>query len=131
MPAVFAQGGAVEQNEMSPEDMLAELIALGYTPQSFAEGGKSVSKKLMMPAALSAFLLPDIAEAAREAKEGKYGEAASTAGLIASGFLPGPLQAILMGLYPGELGKGTLDELYEERVPGSVLPARLRPENTK
>ena len=67
----------------------------------------------------------------RSHKEGKYGEAAGTAGLIASGFLPGPLQAILMGLYPTELGKGTLDEYYNERVPGSVLPARLKPENMK
>jgi hypothetical protein len=129
----FADGGAVQ---MSPEDMLAELIYRGQIPEHFASGGqptpkKSFAKKLIMPGLLAGMLAPDIANAATEAKEGKYGEAAATAGLVASGFLPGPLQAILMGLYPSELGKGTLDEYYNERVPGSVLPARLKPEDMR
>lgn len=119
----------------SPADMQAMMIAMGQTPQQFKDGGaareispvKRFAKKLMWPAAITGLLAPDIVQAAEEAKEGKYGEAAGTAGLIASGFLPGPLQALLLGLTPGELGKGTLDSLYEERVPGSVLPARINP----
>jgi hypothetical protein len=122
----FAAGGQVSVN-----DMIAEIIAANQEPQKFREGGRSLAKKLIMPGAIAGLLAPDIAEASQQAKEGKYGEAAGTAGLIASGFLPGPLQAILMGLYPTELGKGTLDEYYNERVPGSVLPARLKPENMK
>jgi len=124
----FAEGGQVQ---MSIQDMIAEIIAANQEPQKFKGGGQSLAKKLIMPGAIAGLLAPDIAEAAGQAKEGKYGEAAGTAGLIASGFLPGPLQAILMGLYPSELGKGTLEEYYNERVPGSVLPARLKPENMK
>jgi hypothetical protein len=125
-----------EGGHISAEDMLAELIYNNRTPEHFASGGqptpkKSFAKKLIMPGILAGMLAPDIANAATEAKEGKYGEAAATAGLVASGFLPGPLQAILMGLYPSELGKGTLDEYYNERVPGSVLPARLKPEDMR
>jgi hypothetical protein len=126
----FADGGMVS-NEMTPEEMIAELIAANQTPQMFKDGGRSIAKKLIMPGVLAGLLTPDIVEASQQAKEGKYGEAAGTAGLIASGFLSGPLQAILMGMYPSELGKGTLDEYYAERVPGSVLPARLKPENMK
>jgi hypothetical protein len=119
------------QAGMSVNDMIAAIMAQGQTPQKFKEGGRSLAKKLIMPGAIAGLLAPDIAEASQQAKEGKYGEVAATAGLVASGFLPGPLQAILMGLYPTELGKGTLDEYYNERVPGSVLPARLKPENMK
>jgi hypothetical protein len=122
----FSAGGSISVN-----DMLAQIIAANQEPQKFKDGGQSLVKKLIMPGAIAGLLAPDIAEASQQAKEGKYGEAAGTAGLIASGFLPGPLQAILMGLYPTELGKGTLDEYYNERVPGSVLPARLKPENMK
>jgi hypothetical protein len=122
----FAAGGHISVN-----DMIAEIVAANQEPQKFKDGGRSLAKKLVMPGAIAGLLAPDIAEASQQAKEGKYGEAAGTAGLIASGFLPGPLQAILMGLYPTELGKGTLDEYYNERVPGSVLPARLKPENMK
>lgn len=120
-----------EGGHISPQDMVAELIAANQTPQMFKDGGRSIAKKLIMPGVLAGLLTPDIVEASQQAKEGKYGEAAGTAGLIASGFLSGPLQAILMGMYPSELGKGTLDEYYAERVPGSVLPARLKPENMK
>jgi hypothetical protein len=122
----FAEGGHISVN-----DMLAQIVAANQEPQKFKDGGRSLAKKLIMPGAIAGLLAPDIAEASQQAKEGKYGEAAGTAGLIASGFLPGPLQAILMGLYPSELGKGTLEEYYNERVPGSVLPARLKPENMK
>jgi hypothetical protein len=126
MTPKFAAGGSI-----SVTDMLAQIIAANQEPQKFKDGGRSLAKKLVVPGAIAGLLAPDIAEASQQAKEGKYGEAAGTAGLIASGFLPGPLQAILMGLYPTELGKGTLDEYYNERVPGSVLPARLKPENMK
>lgn len=117
----------------SPANMQAQMVAMGQTPPQFKDGGsaKRFAKKLIWPAALTGLLAPDIAQAAEEAKEGKYGEAAGTAGLIASGFLPGPLQALLLGLTPGELGKGTLDSLYEERVPGSVLPARINPNDLR
>lgn len=37
MPKFFANGGEV--NSMSPEDMLAMMIAMGQTPQKFANGG--------------------------------------------------------------------------------------------
>jgi hypothetical protein len=37
MPRLFAKGGEV--NSMSPEDMLAMIIAMGQTPQKFANGG--------------------------------------------------------------------------------------------
>lgn len=117
----------------SPSDMQAQLVAMGQTPPQFKDGGevKRFAKKLIWPATLTGLFASDIAQAAQEAKEGKYGEAAGTAGLIASGFLPGPLQALLLGLTPGELGKGTLDSLYEERVPGSVLPARINPNDLR
>lgn len=131
-PTVFAKGGSTN-NTMSPQDMLAMLIALGYHPQKLKGGGepKSLPKRLLLPAAITGLLAPDIVSAAQEAQQGKYGEAAGTAGLIASGFLPSPLQALLFGLMPGELGRGTLDEYYNERVPGSVLPARLKPQDMK
>jgi hypothetical protein len=129
----FADGGSTT---MSAGDMLAALIAAGYEPQRFNKGGqpspvKSFAKKMIMPGLLAGMLAPDIALATQEAKEGKYGEAAGTAGLIASGFLPGPLQALLFGLMPSELGKGTLEDYYAERVPGSVLPMRLKPEDMR
>ena len=130
----FSDGGST--NQIGVQDMLAMLIASGYQPQRFAKGGettpkKSFAKKLIAPAAIAGLLTPDIASAAQEAQEGKYGEAAATAALIGSGFLSGPLQALLFGLMPGELGKGTLEEYYNERVPGSVLPARLKPEDMR
>ena len=129
----FSNGGSTS---MGIQDMLAALVASGYAPQHFNKGGqpspkKSFAKKLIMPGIIAGMLTPDIAQAADEAQEGKYGEAASTAALIGSGFLPGPLQMLLMGMYPSELGKGTLDEYYNERVPGSVLPARLKPETMR
>lgn len=126
----FADGGSTT---MSVQDMLAALIAAGYQPQRMNAGGKpkSFAKKMIMPGLLAGMLAPDIALATQEAKEGKYGEAAGTAGLIASGFLPGPLQALLFGLMPSELGKGTLEDYYAERVPGSVLPMRLKPEDMR
>jgi len=132
-PKFFSKGGSTG---MSVQDMLAALIAAGYQPQQFNNGGqpsskKSFAKKLIMPGAIAGLLAPDIAQAATEAQEGKYGEAAATAALIGSGFLSGPLQMLLMGMYPSELGKGTLEEYYNERVPGSVLPARLKPENMR
>jgi hypothetical protein len=132
-PKFFSNGGSTST---SVQDMLAALIAAGYQPQRFNNGGqpsskKSFAKKLIMPGAIAGLLAPDIAQAANEAQEGKYGEAAATAALIGSGFLPSPLQMLLMGMYPSELGKGTLEEYYNERVPGSVLPARLKPENMR
>lgn len=132
-PKFFANGGSTSAGV---QDMLAELIALGYEPQRFNNGGqpspkKSFAKKLIMPGLIAGALTPDIAQAASEAQEGKYGEAAATAALIGSGFLSAPLQMLLMGMYPSELGKGTLEEYYNERVPGSVLPARLKPENMR
>jgi hypothetical protein len=132
-PKFFAGGGSTT---MSVQDMLAALIAAGQQPQRFNNGGqtspaKSFAKRLIVPGAIAGLLAPDIAQAATEAQEGKYGEAAATAALIGSGFLSGPLQMLLMGMYPSELGKGTLEEYYNERVPGSVLPARLKPENMR
>ena len=107
----FAGGGSTN---MSVQDMLAALIAAGYQPQKFNNGGqpspvKSFAKKLMIPGAVAGFLAPDIVQAANEAQGGKYGEAAATAALIGSGFLPGPLQLLLAGLMPSELGDSTLD----------------------
>ena len=132
-PKFFAGGGSTTMNV---QDMLAALIAAGQEPQRFNNGGqpsprKSFAKKLIMPGLIAGALTPDIAQAATEAQEGKYGEAAATAALIGSGFLSAPLQMLLMGMYPSELGKGTLEEYYNERVPGSVLPARLKPENMR
>ena len=126
----FAGGGSTT---MSVQDMLAALIAAGHQPQRMNAGGqpKSFAKKMIVPGLLTGMLAPDIVQAAQDAKQGKYGEAAGTAGLIASGFLPGPLQALLFGLMPSELGRGTLDEYYEERVPGSVLPMRLKPQDMR
>lgn len=132
-PKFFSDGGSTTMNV---QDMLAALIAAGQEPQRFNNGGqpspkKSFAKKLIMPGLIAGALTPDIAQAATEAQEGKYGEAAATAALIGSGFLSAPLQMLLMGMYPSELGKGTLEEYYNERVPGSVLPARLKPENMR
>jgi hypothetical protein len=108
----FSGGGSTDQ--ISVQDMLAMLIASGYQPQRFENGGKatpkkSFAKKLIVPGAIAGFLAPDIAQAATEAQSGKYGEAAATAALIGSGFLPGPLQALIAGFMPSELGDSTLD----------------------
>ena len=110
-PKFFAGGGSTT---MSVQDMLAALIAAGYQPQKFNNGGqpspkKSFAKKLIMPGIVTGLLAPSISQAATEAQGGKYGEAGATAALIGSGFLPGPLQALIAGFMPSELGDSTLD----------------------
>jgi hypothetical protein len=110
-PKFFSDGGSTTMNV---QDMLAALIAAGQEPQRFNNGGqpspkKSFAKKLIMPGIVTGLLAPSISQAATEAQGGKYGEAAATAALIGSGFLPGPLQALIAGFMPSELGDSTLD----------------------
>ncbi len=104
-----AEGGSI--NQMSPQDMIAAIMAQGQTPQKFATG--STVKNI---ASQSAFELPFIPEEAQQIaqdiKSQKYPEAAArTAGVGYSAFAPvNPLTALISGAtYSPEVGDATLE----------------------
>ena len=105
----FAGGGAVQ---MSPEDMLAELIYSGRTPEHFASGGSTLKNIGIQSGLTLPFVAEDAQLVAQSLKENKYPEAAArTAGVAYSAFAPfNPLTALLSGLtYAPETGDATLD----------------------
>lgn len=111
----FADGGAVQ---MSPQDMLAELIYGGRVPQHFASGGGTLKNI----AGQAAFELPFMAEdaklIAKDLKAQKYPEAAArTASVGYSAFTPwNPLTALISGLtYSPEVGDATLDAYLAQK----------------
>jgi hypothetical protein len=105
----FADGGSVQ---MSPQDMLAELIYGGRTPEHFSSGGSTLKNIGIQSGLTLPFLAEDAELVAQSLKENKYPEAAArTAGVAYSAFAPfNPLTALLSGLtYAPETGDATLD----------------------
>ena len=102
----FSSGG------ISPQDMMAALMAQNKTPQHFWDGG-SVLKNVGTQAAFSLPFIPEDARSiAASIKQEKYPEAATqTAGSLYSMFAPfNPLTALISGLtYTPEVGDATLD----------------------
>lgn len=107
----FAQGGSVE-------DMMAELIHQGHTPEHFASGGATL-KNIGTQAAFSLpFIGEDAQSIAKAIKQGQYPEAAAqTAGVGYSAFAPfNPLTALISGMtYSPEVGDATLDTYLAQR----------------
>ena len=109
----FAEGG-----EVSPQDMVAEMITHGVTPQHFASGGATL-KNISTQAAFSLpFIGEDAQSIAKAIKQGQYPEAAAqTAGVGYSAFAPfNPLTALISGMtYSPEVGDATLDTYLAQR----------------
>lgn len=109
-PQSYAQGGKVE---MSPQDMLASLVASGHLPAHYAPGGlvKNIATN-------AAFTLPTMGEELSDigkdiGKEDYTSAALKTGAAGYSAFAPiNPLTALISGLtYSPEAGAGsTLDE---------------------
>jgi hypothetical protein len=104
-------------------------------PPQMAGGGSALAKNIGTQSAMTLpFSLSEIKNIGHALKQHKIPEAAAQmGGLSYSALAPfNPLTALISGLsYAPEVGAGSLDEYYDERVPGSVLPARLRPEEIK
>jgi hypothetical protein len=120
LPQKMAEGG---QPQMSVQDMIADIMAQGQTPQKFAAG--STVKNI---AGQSAFALPFIPEDARhiaqDIKAQKYPEAAvRTADVGYSAFAPlNPLTmgASLMGYSP-EVGDATLEGWKKQELERQLM----------
>jgi len=122
-PQHHADGGSTT---MSPQDMLASLVASGHLPAHYAPGGsvehyfKGSSVKNMSTQA--AFTLPfadeELTDIAKHIKQKQYTPAAIKTGLLGySAFAPfNPLTAFIYGITESdEVGAGsTLDE-YNKR----------------
>ena len=120
IPQHFANGG---QSQMSPQDMIAALIAHGYQPQKFAAG--SLVQNVAGQSALAApFMAEDAKNIAADIKSEKYPEAAAkTAGVGYSAFAPlNPLTmgASLMGYSP-EVGDATLDAWKKQELERKLM----------
>jgi hypothetical protein len=116
-PRFFSDGGSTS---MGVQDMLAELIALGYEPQKFSNGGRSTVKNIAVQTGLATpFLTEDIKNIAKDVKDKKYKEAAVRTGDVAySALAPwNPLTAFLSGItYSPELGDATLDTYNKQKA---------------
>lgn len=120
LPQKMAEGG---QPQMSVQDMIADIMAQGQTPQKFAAG--SIVKNI---AGQSAIALPFIPEDARhiaqDIKAQKYPEAAvRTADVGYSAFAPlNPLTmgASLMGYSP-EVGDATLEGWKKQELERQLM----------
>lgn len=116
-----AEGGSINK---SSQDMIAEIMAQGQTPQKFATGGNVLGNI----AGQSAFALPFIPEDARhiaqDIKAQKYPEAAvRTADVGYSAFAPlNPLTmgAGLMGYSP-EVGDATLEGWKKQELERQMM----------
>lgn len=103
-----ADGGHIQ---MSPEDMIAEIMANNQTPQKFAAG--STVKNIATQSAMALPFIPeDARQIASDIKNQKYPEAAvRTADVGYSAFAP--LNPLTMGLsllgYSPEVGDATLE----------------------
>jgi hypothetical protein len=118
-----ADGGLINQPRMSPQDMIADIMAQGQTPQKFASG--STVKNI---AGQSAFALPFIPEEARniaqDIKSEKYPEAAvRTAGVGYSAFAP--FNPLTMGTslvgYSPEVGDATLEGWKKQELERQMM----------
>jgi len=117
MPALFADGGQV--NEISPEDMLATMVALGYEPQKFAKGGRlSTAANIGSQVAVNApMLTPEMLELQKNLQARKYGPAMENAASLGLAISPlNPLTAILSLMEPSKLGDATLDAYYKQKA---------------
>ena len=108
---------------MSPQDMIAEIMAQGQEPQKFAAG--STVRNI---AGQSAFALPFIPEDAKQIaqniKSEKYPEAAAgTAGVGYSAFAPfNPLTTLISGMtYSPEVGDATLEGWKKQELERQMM----------
>ena len=120
LPQQFASGGHIQ---MTPQDMIAAIMAQGQEPQKFA-GGSTVKNI----ASQSAFELPFMPEEAqhiaRDIKSQKYPEAAArTAGVGYSAFAPfNPLTALISGMaYAPEVGDATLEGWKKQELERQMM----------
>lgn len=126
-PQTYAQGGSVE---MSPQDMLASLVASGHLPAHYAPGG--LVKNIAMQAGVT---LPGMGEELSDigkdiGKEDYTSAALKTGAAGYSAFAPiNPLTALVSGLtYSPEAGRGsTLDEYLAEQEAAKNPPKREAP----
>lgn len=134
-----AAGGSI-QPQMSAQDMIAEIMAQGQTPQKFAEGGSSLKHKAAQAgklggkALLGLGLTSSLASAAEDAGQSNAGGVALNALDIASFLSANPWLGALSGiLSPSELGKGTVAEYEAETRPedASILYGTRLPPQTK
>ena len=105
--------GGQPQPSMSPQDMLAYLVASGYLPQHYAPGG--VVKNVATQAGLTLPLMgEELAGIGEDIGKDKYTSAALKTGAAGySAFAPwNPMTALISGMtYSPEAGAGsTLDE---------------------
>jgi hypothetical protein len=132
----LAGGGQPQQAQMSPQDMLAYLVASGHLPEHYAIGGG-----VQNIATQSALTLPGMTEElkdiGKDVAESKYLPAALKTGSAAySAFAPwNPLTGLISGMtYSPEAGAGsTLDEYLaaEELRKNPPKAAPLNPEKKR
>jgi len=115
-----AEGGSINK---SPEDMIAEIMAQGQTPQKFA-GGSLVKNIAGQSAMALPFIPEDAQQIASDIKNQKYPEAAvRTADVGYSAFAPlNPLTmgASLLG-YSSELGDATLEGWKKQELERKMM----------
>lgn len=113
----MAKGGQPKQ-QMSPEDMLAALVASGHLPAHYAPGGmvKNVASQSAMTLP---FMGEDLNDIGKDIANQKYVPAAMKTGAAGySAFAPfNPLTALISGMsYSPEAGAGsTIDEWLAAR----------------
>ena len=129
----FAAGGSDHPSGMSPQDMLAYLVASGHLPQHYAPGGivKNVATQSAMTLPLMGEELSDIGN---DIGNKNYTSAALKTGAAGySAFAPwNPLTALVTGMtYAPEAGAGsTLDEWQAaeelKKHPPKAAPAPVK-----
>ena len=120
LPQQFADGGQVQ---MSPQDMIAAIIAYGHEPQKFA-AGSLVGNVAGQSALAVPFMEEDARNIAQDIKAQKYPEAAArTAGVGYSAFAP--LNPLTMGAslmaYSPEVGDATLDGWKKQQLERKLM----------
>jgi hypothetical protein len=110
-PTMKAEGG-----QITPRDMLAQMIVNQVTPQKFAKGSQ-VIKKAATPAAFMALSAPSIAEMGAHLASKTPTKALGGAYDLATAFLPLKAYAPLFGAtYSSELGDATLDTYLTKKA---------------
>jgi len=127
VPPHFQQGG-----QMTPQDMMAAMVAQGQTPQHFKEGGSALEKALKFggKSLLGLGITATAADAAENAQQNNPGGLALNGLDLASFLSANPWLGALSGiLSPSPLGKGTREEYEAENRPegasilyGTTLP---------
>lgn len=115
-----AEGGSINK---SPEDMIAEIMAQGQTPQRFA-GGSLVKNIAGQSAMALPFIPEDAKQIASDIKNQKYPEAAvRTADVGYSAFAP--LNPLTMGAgllgYSPEVGDATLEGWKKQELERQMM----------